>query len=196
MTIIEIEVDENILREAEKALNIIGMDVQIAVNIFLRRVAIEKGFPIPMTAPVTSQRENVDIQEEGEKEPMYQIRYNNTITAKMVDEVWLAFLRCHKGYDTISNLKYAIADNSGMNSGSAFIYLNILTKLIKGEPNTRTLKMKDLEYFMGKIKSELGLKEYQNAKESLKTSIPYWREKLAGSFAEDVEKNLNGIWKN
>jgi len=195
MAIIEINVDENTLKEAEKALHSIGMDVQIAVNVFLRRVAIEKGFPMPMTTSVSSQKENVVYQEDEVKEHMYQTRSNNTITGKMVDELWQAFLRYNKGFGEISRLRDEVAENSGMNSGSAFIYLNILANLIKGAPNTRTLKMKDLVYLMERIKSELGPNEYHNAIQSLKTSIPYWRKKLAGSFADHVEKNLNSIWK-
>ena len=55
--------------------------------------------------------------------------------------------------------------------------------------------MKDLEYLMEKIKCELGSNEYQKAKQSLKESIPYWKRKLNGTFADQVDKNLNGIWK-
>ena len=195
MVTIEINVEESTLKEAERALHAIGMDVQIAVNVFLRRVAIEKGFPMSMTAPASSQKENNISQEDEVKENRYQTRSNNSITREMVDELWQAFLRYHKGLGEISHLQDEVAKNSGMNRGSAFIYLNILANLIKGEPNTRTLKVKDLEYLMEKIKSELGPKEYQNAIQSLKDSIPYWRKKLAGLFAEHVEKNLNSIWK-
>ncbi|MBS4008077.1 MAG: hypothetical protein KGZ45_06585 [Clostridium sp.] len=195
MVTIEIDVDESTLKDAEKALRAIGMDVQIAVNVFLRRVAIEKGFPMSMTASVSSQKEHAISQEDEAKENMYQTRSNNTITGEMVDELWQAFLKYQKGLGEISRLRDEVAENSGMNRGSAFIYLNILANLIKGEPNTRTLKMKDLEYLMEKIKSELGSNEYQNAIRSLTDSVPYWRKKLAGSFGDRVEKNLNSIWK-
>ncbi len=194
MVTIEIDVDESTLKEAEKALHPIGMDVQTAVIVFLRRVAIEKGFPMSMTASATIQKVNA-IQEDEKKENMYQSRSNSTITREMVDELWQAFLKYKKGLGEISRLRDEVAENSGMNRGSAFIYLNILAHLIKGEPNTRTLKMKDLEYLIEKIKSELGANEYQNAIRSLKDSVPYWRQKTAGSFAERVEKNLNSIWK-
>lgn len=105
----------------------------------------------------------------------------------MVDEVWHAFIKYHSGLGEISRLSDEVAEKSGMNRGSAFIYLNILSNLIKGEPNTRTLKMKDLEYLMKKIKSELGDNEHQRAIQSLKKSIPYWNEKLSGAFADKVE---------
>jgi antitoxin component of RelBE/YafQ-DinJ toxin-antitoxin module len=192
---IEIQVDEAVLKEAQYVLHSIGMDVQIATNVLLRRVAIERGFPMSMTNPVPSQRTEVSLQEDFADENMYQTRSNSAITQEMVDEVWQAFLRYHKGLCEISRLRDEVAERSGMNSGSAFIYLNILANLIKGEPNTRTLKMKDLEYFMSKIKSELQPDEYRNAIHSLKDSIPYWRKKLAGNFAERVEKNLNSKWK-
>jgi DNA-damage-inducible protein J len=189
MATIEINVDDGILEEAENVLHSIGMDVQIAVNVFLRRVAIEKGLPMSMTAPVSGKNETVAPENELTEgnEPMYSTRNNNTITKEMVDEVWHAFIRYHKGLGEIGRLSDEVSEKSGMNRGSAFIYLNILSNLIKGEPNTRTLKMKDLEYLMEKIKSDLGLDAYRNAIQSLKKSVPYWREKLAGTFADKVE---------
>ncbi len=190
MVTIEIDVEDNILKEAEKALHTIGMDVQIAVNVFLRRVAIEKGLPMSMTASAASQANSVttvESREQAQEETMYQTRNNNTITKDMVDEVWRAFIKFHKGLGEISRLSDEVSENSGMSRGSAFIYLNILSNLIKGESNTRTLKMKDLEYLMGKIKSDLGENEHQNAIHSLRQSIPYWEVKLPGNFADKVK---------
>lgn len=188
MATIEIDVDESILKEAEKALHSIGMDVSIAVNVFLRRVAIEKGFPMSMTAPVSNQKELAAVSEEPlTKEHMYSTRTNNTITRDMVEEVWQAFIRYQKGLGEISSLSDEVSENSGMNRGSAFIYLNILSNLVKGESNTRTLKYKDLEYMVEKIVSELGENEVQNAIQSLEQSISYWREKIPGAFADKVE---------
>lgn len=198
MVTIEIDVDESILKEAEKALHSIGMDVQIAVNVFLRRVTIEKGFPMSMTASASNQKEFVSEENQAllTKEHMYPTRNNNTITRDMVDEVWQAFVKYHKGLGEISRLSDEVSENSGMNRGSAFIYLTILSNLIKGESNTRTLKMQDLEYLMGKIESELGTNEYRNAIQSLKQSIPYWREKIPGLFADKVEALYREHYKN
>lgn len=196
MATVQIDIEEGTLKEAEKALVAIGMDVQIAVNIFLRRVAIEKGFPMSMTAPVTKQKEYAILQEDEVKGSMFTTRSNNTITRKMVDEVWQAFLRYHKGLGEISRLKDEVEENSGMNRGSAFIYLNILANLIKGEPNTRNLKFQDLEYLMDKIASELAIEEHQNAIRSLEQSIPYWRNKIPGLFADRVEDLCSRHKKN
>lgn len=182
---IEITIDENILNEAEKALYSIGMDVQIAVSIFLRRVAIEKGLPMSMTVPSKSEVANLPVKESS---PLINdSRRNNSITLDMVDEVWKAFLKHNKGLGEIGKLSDEVSDNSGMSRGSAFIYLNILANWVKGEPNTRNLKMKDLKYLVDKIKSDLGAEEYQNTIKSLKLSVPYWREKIPGKFADNVE---------
>ena len=190
MATIEIDVDENILIEAERALHTIGMNVPIAVNVFLRRVAIEKGLPMSMTSSAPSQKV-LAVSEECQapitKEYIFPTRNNNAITRDMVEGVWQAFVRYHKGLGEIRNLSDEVSEVSGMNRGSAFIYLNILSNLINGEPNTRTLKIKDLEYLIGKIKSELGANEYRNAIQSLKQSIPYWRNKIPGTFADKVE---------
>lgn len=143
-----------------------------------------------MTASASNQKK-LTVSEENHapliKEHVCQTRNNNTITNDMVDEVWRAFIRYHKGLEQISSLSDEVSEKSGMNRGSAFIYLKILSNLIKGGSNTRTLKIKDLEYLMGKIKSELGTNEYGNAIQSLKQSIPYWRKKIPGAFADNVE---------
>lgn len=190
MAKIEINIEDATLSEAEKILHSIGMNTEIAITIFLRRVAIEKGLPMKMAALVSSQAEP-DDSEDSSKEIDYDFiqvtRSNNKITPIMVEEVWRAFLRHLEGSGEINRLSTEVSTKTGMNRGSVFIYLNILANLAKGEPNTRTMKMQDLEYFMEKIKKDLGEKKYQVALESLKLSVPYWQEKLSGSFADKVE---------
>lgn len=188
MATIKIEVDDNILEEAEETLNAIGMDVQIAVNVFLRRVAIEKGLPMSMTAaaPIQDNYSSILEEELSRSEKMYSTRTNKAITKEMVDELWKAFIKYRKGLGEINRLSHEVSENTGMNQGSAFIYLNILANLAKGEPNTRTLKMKDLVYLMGKIKSDLGENVYLEAIKSLRLSVPYWQVKLNGNFADKV----------
>ena len=190
MATIEIQIEDEILNEAEKALHGIGMDIQIAVNVFLRRVAIEKGLPMSMNLPSFSNKfsENTfDEKEYCEEGFQLKTRSNNAITKKMAVEVWEAFIRYHKGLGEINRLSDEISESSGMNRGSAFIYMNILANLVKGEANTRTMKMKDLEFFMDKIRDELGNEKHQQALKSLKLSVPYWKEKLAGNFGDKIE---------
>lgn len=195
MVTFEIDVDEGILKEAERILDFVGMDLQAAVNLFLRRIVIEKGLPISMTAAQHFQSDgNGPKSNQGhpiEEGLIRQGRKQNVITKEMVDEVWRAFTKHLQGLGEIGDLSVEVANSSGMNRGSAFIYLNILLKLLKGEKNKRVLKMDDLEYFMGKIKAELGEVEFRNALWSLKQSIPYWREKVPGLFADKVESYYN-----
>lgn len=189
MATLRIDVDDYILEEAKETLNAIGMDVQIAVNVFLRRVAIEKGLPMSMTASVPPNQEiysSILEEELSRNEKMYSTRTNKAITKEMVDELWQAFIKYLKGLGEINRLSHEVSENTGMNQGSAFIYLNILANLVKGEPNTRTLKMKDLVYLMEKIKSDLGENTYFKAIKSLRLSVPYWKVKLNGNFADKV----------
>ncbi len=197
MAKLEINIEDATLREAEKILHSLGMNTEIAINIFLRRVAIEKGLPMAMAAPVSSQAEHDDSEDSSEAidyDSIQVTRSNNKITPVMVEEVWRSFLRHLEGSGEINRLSTEVSNKTGMNRGSAFIYLNILANLAKGEPNTRTMKMHDLEYYMEKIKKELGEKKYQDALKSLRSSVPYWQEKLSGSFSDKVEaycrKNL------
>ncbi len=190
MARIEIHIEDETLREAEKILHSLGMNIEIAVNIFLKRVAIEKGLPMAMSASVSNQAKNDDSEDSIETfsyDSIQVTRNNNKITPVMVEEVWRSFLFHLEGSGEINRLSTEVYDKTGMNRGSAFIYLHILANLTKGEPNTRTMKMHDLEYYMGKIRRELGENKYQVALKSLQLSIPYWKEKLSGSFADKVE---------
>lgn len=191
MAKIEIQINDATLYEAEKVLHSLGMDVEMAVSIFLRRVAIEKGLPMTMAASTSNKFEPDYFEDTTDEIPDYEssqiARSNNRITPAMVEEVWRAFLRHTEGSGEINRLSTEVSDKTGMNRGSAFIYLTVLTNLVNGDANTRVLKYKDLEYLMEKIKTELGESKYQNAVQSLKMSVPYWREKIPGAFADKVE---------
>ncbi len=190
MAKIEIQIDDGILYEAEKVLHSLGMDVTIAVSIYLRRIALEKGLPMTMTGTVAKRPEpkiSEDFEDSFEEGSKSSTRSNSRITTAMVDEVWLAFLRHLEGSGEVNPLSTEVSVKTGMNRGSAFIYLTVLDNLVKGDPNTRVLKFKDLEYLMGKIKTELGESKYHKALKSLMASVPYWQEKIPGAFAEKVE---------
>lgn len=190
MAKIEIQIDDGILSEAEKVLHSLGMDVAMAVSIYLRRIALEKGLPMTMTGTVSKRPEpemTEDFEDSFEEDSKTSTRSNSRITTAMVDEVWLAFLRHLEGSGEVNPLSTEVSVKTGMNRGSAFIYLTVLDNLVNGAPNTRVLKFKDLEYLMGKIKAELGESKYQKAIKSLMASVPYWQEKIPGAFADKVE---------
>lgn len=184
---LEIYIDGGILTEAEKVLHSLGMDVEMAVSIYLRRIALEKGLPMAMTGSASNLKEPQRTEEFSEDDSRAYARGNGRITTTMVDEVWQAFLRHVRGFGEINQLSTEVSTKTGMNRGSAFIYLTILANLVNGDPNTRVLKFTDLEYLMGKIQIELGEGKYQNALNSLMASVPYWREKIPGVFADKVE---------
>ncbi|GAB6174485.1 hypothetical protein JCM15765_39630 [Paradesulfitobacterium aromaticivorans] len=190
MAKVEINIDDATLHEAEKILHSLGMNTEIAVSIFLRRVALEKGLPMTMAGTVSKRSEpeiTEDFEDSFEDDSKASTRSNSRITTAMVDEVWLAFLRHIEGSGEINPLSTEVSVKTGMNRGSAFIYLTVLANLVNGDPNTRVLKYKDLEYLMGKIKTELGESKYQKALKSLIASVPYWQEKIPGAFADKVE---------
>jgi hypothetical protein len=78
-----------------------------------------------------------------------------------------------------------------MNTGSAFIYLNIINNLVNGSLNKRILKFDDLLFFLEKIKVEFPEPAYQSAIISLNKSIPYWEEKVPGAFSDNVSKLID-----
>jgi len=189
MASLEIQIDDAVLAEAKKVLHSLGMDVEMAVSIYLRRIALEKGLPMPMSgvSPKWTENDSDEGMEESDNDAKSRTRANNKITAEMINEIWQAFLRYTRGLGQVNLLSTEVSSKTGMNRGSAFIYLTVLSNLVKGEPNTRVVKYKDLEYLMDKIRDELGESQYQNALKSLKASVPYWREKISGTFADKVE---------
>ena len=186
MARIEIQIDDGILTEAEMILHTLGLDIEMAVSIYLKRIALEKGLPMTMTGHGLKIPET-EISDDFEDESGVENRSNRKITPDMVDAVWHAFLIYTGGSNEIKSLSTEVSIQTGMNQGSAFIYLTVLSNLVSGNPNTRVLKYKDLEYLMGKIKLELGEIKYQKALKSLGLSIEYWREKIPGSYSDKVE---------
>lgn len=190
MAKIEIQIDDGILTEAEMVLHTLGLDIEMAVSIYLKRIALEKGLPMTMTGHGLKQSETEMTDDSDDfigDESRVPTRSNRKITPAMVDEVWHAFLKYTGESGEINLLSTEVSVKTGMNKGSAFIYLTVLVNLVNGNPNTRVLKYKDLEYLMGKIESELGESKYQKALRSLDLSISYWREKIPGSYADKVE---------
>lgn len=191
MAHIEVQVDDEILTEAERILHQLGMDVQMAVSIYLRRIALEKGLPMNMVGQGLERTElSISDDRDGSFADVSNTstRSNSRITTEMVETLWHAFLQYVEGSGEIKPLSKEVHQKTGMNSGSAFIYLNVLSNLINGSHNTRVLKFKDLEYLMGKIQSDLGEATFQKAIRSLISSVPYWREKIPGNFADRVEE--------
>lgn len=197
MSDIKLNIDKNLILEANKVLDLLGMNLDVAVEILLKRILIEKAFPIPLVLNEEIDFEIIDkdLSEELNKEPSNNRKYK-TINKEMVDEVWNCFLRSRDTNEDTSVLSREIANKTGMNSRSAFIYLNILSNLVKGRKNTRNMKLSDLEYYISKIKNELGNDEYLNALESLKLSIPHWSQIYLGGFASGVEQILDKYSKD
>ena len=196
-----IDIADEILEEAGIILESLGLNIEIATNIFLRRVILEKGLPLSMTrqaektvpTKVRNEKQEKDAEEVDDKEVRTGTSTYKRITEEMVEEVWRSFLLLYKHKTPINVLSTELAKKTGMNWGSASIYLNFLLNLVNGESHFRTMKIKDLEFLMEKIEEELGEAEYQQAKKSLRKSIPYWRENLTGRFADKIEEYLKKL---
>lgn len=178
-------IDQSQLDEATKILESIGLSMDIAMGIFVKRIIKEKGLPL-----ILKQTESEVRSEDTEFEDRRKSsRSSKAITIPMVEEVWSAFKEYQKGHDEILDLSDKVAEKTGMNKGSAFIYLNIIAKMIKGEKNTRSMKPKDFEYYLNRIKKELGEHAFENAIKSIGLSIPYWRNNLP-TFADSMQEVL------
>lgn len=177
---IVINVDDGTAAEAEAVFEALGLDMETAVRMFLKRAVVEQGLPLS-TSVATAAPEQSAAATTAVK------RTNNVITRPMVEDIWGRFVRY---LDEDGDINATAADahqTTGMNQGSAFIYLTILDNLVNGKHNTRNMKMADLRYCVGRIREELDEQSYLNAIKSLKASIPYWDKDAFGMFASKVQ---------
>lgn len=180
------EVDDLQLKEVNSILDSVGIDMDIAFSIFIRQIIKEKGLPFSMKQN-SSKAHNSRPSDETEVHtfPTRLRKTKNTITTKMIEEVWNSFMKYRDGYDDVKALAEYIAEKSGMNPGSATIYLNILIKLSQGEINRRSMKPSDFEFFLRRFKNELGTDIYNKAIHSIEISIPYWKSNIP-TFADKM----------
>lgn len=191
-TTISFEIDETTASQAERIYNALGMNTQMALSLFIRRTVMDGKLPL---AAVTSQPTNQAsaAQPSSAPETAHHPEPKQTgkpITEEMAEAVWDAFLRMRRFGYSANSLASEVSDATGMNPGSAFIYLTILDNLVKGKPNTRNMKMADLETYLRKIKAGLPDSEYQNALLSLELSLDYWDKPQFGKLAQKVSEFL------
>ena len=193
---IEFEVDAEVAASAEAVFAALGLDTESALTIFLRRTALERRFPLDMNAPAPGApikqsadekipfEDTIAVQPSTGTQPQ---RTNKAITQDMVEDLWERFSEfCQNGGD-IRAISDDIATRTGMNPGSAFIYLVILNNLVHARHNTRNMKMRDLEFYMEKIRDDISEEAFRNALISLEQSVPYWDKPQFGSFAANVK---------
>lgn len=194
--VLTIELESNLVNSAESVLNEIGLDVSTYIRIALMKLVKEQRVPFslavnqPLSAAVSTPVINPACDEDTElefvkSEPRQMIK----ITGEMCQSIWEEFRRSIASRNVNwQESAQRISAQTGMSRGSAFIYFTILNNLVSGAQNTRSLKMEDLEFFIGKIKTELPEQMFKAAISSLEASIPYWDEKVPGAFAEKVSK--------
>lgn len=187
------EVDDLQLNEVNSILDSVGIDVDIAFSIFIRQIIKERGLPFSMKQnPSKLQHSGSSDDIEVHTGPTRFRKTKNTITTKMIEEVWNSFMKYRDGYSDVKDLAEYIAKKSGMNPGSAAIYLNILIKLSQGEINRRSMKPSDFEFFLRRFKNELGTDIYNNAIHSIEMSIPYWKSNIP-TFADSMVNLLKEL---
>lgn len=185
-----VDIDENLLQDAQSIYDTIGIDIDTAIRMFLKRTVLEQRLPLNTSVPAVGE------QDSNPSAGIAPRRTKNAITQPMVEDVWRRFLRYLDEGDNINALAADAHTTTGMNQGSAFIYLTILDNLVNGKHNTRNMKMTDLKYYMCQIENELDEQSYRNAIQSLRLSIPYWDKEEFGKFATKVSRFLDSLDSN
>lgn len=194
-TTIAFDIDDDLARDTQAIFGKIGLTTELALRFFLQRTVAEGHMPFDPFAPIQDEASTPATAEQEAPAPAKQAqRSTGKITFAMAEHVWEVFSGAHgtANFDA-QRLADEIADATGMSRGSAFIYLVILDNLVAGKPNTRNMKMKDLEYYMGCIREELGEPSFGNACESLRQSVEYWDKPQFGKFADNVRRYLTSI---
>lgn len=84
MVQINVRVDEDVKRGAERVCQEIGISMSSAINIYLKKIARENKIPFELTADPFYSRENMDYLEKKYKE--YKDRKSNLIDEVIDDE--------------------------------------------------------------------------------------------------------------
>lgn len=196
-----IDLDDGILDNAEAVLGEIGLDLPTYIRMAIMKLIREKRIPFDLSArqttleaqsrpPLPSPIVNPVDAESHEMVFNRRVpRQMNRITGEMCHSLWNEFKRRYSSGDrNLQEAAQLISNKTGMNRGSAFIYFTILNNLVDGVHNTRTLKYEDLEFFVDNIKTEFPENILKSTISSLEASIPYWNEKVPGSFADKVRR--------
>lgn len=206
-----INIEKQTATAAEKILDDLGLDIQMGVSMFLKRIIKEGGinFLLQKNRSTIIEQNNVTagnnvIKNSFTNEPVNEgtamyiqkdnviSRNNNEITEEMRDYVWDRFIENKNlSYSDYQILAGEVNLKTGMNQGSAYIYFVILSCFMQGKYNTRTMKFADLKYYVKRIMQECPKYEFESTLESLEQSIPYWSERLKGNFAVKVQNLVN-----
>lgn len=195
--------DVQTYESAELILSDMGLDIQTAVNIMLKRITKEGSIAFMLqnasiTAPPEVKQPETQLEYEDtltNSPRYYRTRIAGKITNEMRDYIWTVFSQNKNlSYTAYQELAREITKTTGMNYGSAYIYFVILSCFMQGKFNTRTMKISDLEFYIKKILHECSKIEFENTLKSLEESIPYWEEHIQGYFAQKV-KNLVSQYK-
>jgi len=197
---LSLTLDAHLLDEAENILDDFGLDTNIAIKMFLKKLVKEQNISFLTSSTTTTSRssaappapaplQTVETDNANSWDNDFQPtrRSNSTINSDMRNFLWLVFKQ-HKFNHNTDNQQLAkmVSSRTGMNQGSAFIYLNMIDNWVNGKSNTRTMKFEDLVFYVQAIKNELGEKPFDATLSSLSDSIEYWDERIPGRFAEKV----------
>lgn len=188
-----INIDDQTAREAQTVYDTLGLDMETAVRMFLKRTVLEQRLPLETNVPVISPSAFPNASSAPVEEKK---RTNNAITRAMAEDIWRRFDRYLNEGGDINAIAADAHTATGMNQGSAFIYLTILNNFVNGKHNTRNMKLADLKYYVERIQEELDRQSYLNTIESLKASIPYWDKEVFGMFASKVQTFIDELEKD
>ena len=193
------EIDQETAEKAERVFRGVGLSADLAIGMYFQRTALLGRLPYDPMAPIDDVASNPAAQP-GPAEPAchaeqathaHQDRQGyKTITRPMVERLWAVFKESLGSGRDANSMAAEVGTATGMNTGSAFIYLNILGNMVAGEPNTRNMKISDLAYYLERIHDELGEPSYSNARGSLMSSLAYWDEHSLGNFSDKVRSLL------
>lgn len=187
-----INIDDQTAADAQAVYDTLGLDIETAVRMFLKRTALEQRLPLETSVPVYSPSAFRNYQAAPQEEKK---RTNNVITRAMAEDIWRRFSHYLDEGGDINSIAADAHSTTGMNQGSAFIYLTILNNFVNGQHNTRNMKMADLKYYVERICEELDEQSYLNTIKSLKASIPYWDKEAFGMFASKVQAFVDELEK-
>lgn len=128
------------------------------------------------------------IQSILEKNP--NLKNGRTITPYMIETVYSVYKDVFSGAITYSRGKELVAQQSGMDIGSAGNYFQSLRAMFKGDVYTRSINKMATQYFLEHIESDYGVDALRLAVESVQKHTEYFASHNKGSLS-GIEKLAN-----
>jgi len=143
--------------------------IRISDSLYKKLESLAKGFDTPQNVieRLIEKTEGVYMEQEENNQ-------RKKITLDIIKQIYLRAKDVFSQKDDINNAQYILVKDTGMNSGSAKMYIQAFLKMMVGEHYKRTINGTATEYFLKNIRDDFGQQALEQALASVEKHIEYY----------------------